>query len=116
VRKYSKHDLYTIDYFQRSGPLRRSSITVSFSTDDGSSILRDATQGESSKTARKEKVSPPLIIHDGKEPAAMVEYMPSVLHLPDPQAVPLPEIHLRLHTAKLRPFYKDLDLNPGARN
>ncbi|KAF2712449.1 hypothetical protein K504DRAFT_426750 [Pleomassaria siparia CBS 279.74] len=71
---------------------------ASFS-DDGGSIFGDTSKGESSK--KKEKVSPPLTIPDGKEPAATVEDMPSVSHLPDPQTVPQPKTLLKEEPMKV---------------
>ncbi|KAF2791474.1 hypothetical protein K505DRAFT_419118 [Melanomma pulvis-pyrius CBS 109.77] len=60
-------------------------------TDDSSSFLEESTEAGSSKK-KGEKAEPPLIIHDNKEEgAATVNDMPSVLHLPDPKSVPLPE-------------------------
>lgn len=62
-------------------------------TDDGDSIF-SPQESKPKKGGKAEKPDPPLIIHDDKEadkPSATVDDMPSVLHLPDPKTVPLPE-------------------------
>jgi hypothetical protein len=87
-----------LDKERLAGEAPDSTFGSEASDNDGDSLIGESSTSNANANAKnkdkdEEKTEPPLILRDNKEEGtgADVDDMPSVLHLPDPKTVPLPE-------------------------